>query len=191
DTYYRSWKNYLMRKNLTEKIPDLKVKGIKISGKDGDHGDGSEDLVDIDNGKARGHTRLGDLFKTRGRMRSASYEYEKALGLDPGSPLISTRLASSLYGSGENDRALGILDPLIEYYPDNMDIYLVLGKLYLDKGNMAKAEESYKTAISINPFDPEIHAALITIYGKEGRKDEEGRERKILSILSEKDDKHE
>jgi tetratricopeptide (TPR) repeat protein len=186
NTYYRSWKNYLKRKKLTVKIPDMKVKGIKIKGKDEAHGDRSEDLVDIDNGRARGYTRLGDLFRTRGRMRPASYEYEKALGFDPGSPLISTRLASALYGSGETDKALGILDPLIEYYPDNMDIYLILGKIYLDKGNMTKAEESYKTAISINPFDPEIHTALIGIYDKEGRMKEEAREKKILSILSEK-----
>jgi tetratricopeptide (TPR) repeat protein len=191
DTYYKSWKKYLKKKNLTEKIPDVKVKGIKISSNDGERGDGSEDLVDIDNGKARGHTRLGDLFKTRGRLRSASYEYEKALGFDPGSPLISTRLASALYGSGETERALGILDPLVDYYPDDMDIYLVLGKIYIEQGNLQRAEESYRTAISINPFDPEIHAALISIYGKEGRKDEEQREMKMLNILSEKDNEHE
>ncbi len=191
DTYYRSWKNYLKRKHLTEKIPGMKVKGIRISNKDGEPGDGSEDLVDIDNGKARGHTRLGDLLKTRGRLRSASYEYEKALGFDPGSPLISTRLASVLNGSGETDRALGILDPLTEIYPENMDIYLVLGRIYLEKENMQKAEESYKTAISINPFDPEIHTALVSIYEKSGRKDEAERERKILNILSQKEEDHE
>lgn len=191
DTYYRSWKNYLKGKHLTEKIPGMKVKGIRISNKDGETGDGSEDLVDIDNGKARGHTRLGDLLKTRGRLRSASYEYEKALGFDPGSPLISTRLASVLNGSGETDRALGILDPLTEIYPENMDIYLVLGRIYLEKENMQKAEESYKTAISINPFDPEIHTALVLIYEKSGRKDEAEREKKILNILSQKEEDHE
>ena len=191
DAFYGSWKKYLAGKNLTEKIPGVKVKGIRISNTEGEKGDGSEDLVDIDNGKARGHTRLGDLLSTRGRLRGASYEYEKALGYDPGSPLISTRLASALHGSGETDRALGILDPLIEFYPENVDIHLVLGRIYIGQGNVRKAEESYLTAVSINPFDPEVHTALAAIYEKEGRTEEAEKERKVLDILTQKDEKHE
>ncbi len=187
ETFYGSWKKYLRDKNLTEKIPGVKVKGIRISSTEGEKGDGSEDLVDIDNGKARGHTRLGDLLGARGRLRGASYEYEKALGYDPGSPLISARLASALHGTGETDRALGILDPLLEFYPENVDIHLVLGRIYIGQGNVRKAEESYLAAVSINPFDPEVHTALAAIYEKEGRKEEAERERKVLEILSQKD----
>jgi tetratricopeptide (TPR) repeat protein len=191
DTFYGSWEKYLRGKNLTEKIPGVKVKGIRLSNKDGEKGDGSEDLVDIDNGKARGHTRLGDLLGARGRLRSASYEYEKALGFDPGSPLISTRLASALNASGETDRALGILDPLLEFYPENVDIHLVLGRIYLQLGNLPKAGESYLAAVSINPFDPEVHTALAAIYEKQGRTEEADRERKVLEILTQKDGEHE
>jgi len=191
DTFYGSWKKYLEKKNLTEKIPGIKVKGIRISNREGEKGDGSEDLVDIDNGKARGHTRLGDLLGARGRLRSASYEYEKALGFDPGSPLISTRLASALNSSGETDRALGILDPLLEFYPENVDIHTILGRIYLERGNLSKAEESYLSAVSINPFDPEVHTALAAIYEKEGRTKEAERERKVLDILAKKDGQNE
>ena len=191
DTFYGSWKKYLAGKNLAEKIPGVKVKGIRIRNTEGEKGDGSEDLVDIDNGKARGHTRLGDLLSARGRLRGASYEYEKALGFDPGSPLISTRLASALNGSGETDRALGILDPLIEFYPENVDIHLVLGRIYIGQGNVRKAEESYLAAVSINPFDPEVHTALAAIYEKEGRTEEAKRERKVLDILTQKGEQHE
>lgn len=191
DTFYNSWKNYLEGKNLTEKIPGIKVKGVRINEGEGGKTDGSEDLVDIDNGKARGHTRLGDLLSERGRLRGASYEYEKALGFDPSSPVISTRLASALNASGKTDRALGILDPLLEFYPENVDIHVVLGRIYLGLGNMRKAEESYLSAVSINPFDPEVHTALAAIYEKEGRTEEAERERKVLDILAEKDGQNE
>lgn len=191
DTFYSSWKNYLEGKNLTEKIPGIKVKGVRINEGEGGKTDGSEDLVDIDNGRARGHTRLGDLLSERGRLRGASYEYEKALGFDPGSPVISTRLASSLNASGETDRALGILDPLLEFYPENVDIHVVLGRIYLGLGNMRKAEESYLSAVSINPFDPEVHTALAAIFEREGRTEEAERERKVLDILAEKDGQNE
>lgn len=191
DAFYGSWKNYLKTKNLTEKIPGIKVKGVRISDGEGGKTDGSEDLIDIDNGKARGYTRLGDLLSTRGRLRSASYEYEKALGFDPGSPVISTRLASALNASGETDRALGILDPLLEFYPENVDIHVVLGRIYLGLGNLSKAEDSYLAAVSINPFDPEVHKALAAIYEKGGRTEEAARERKVLDILAVKDGKNE
>jgi len=187
DTYYASWLKDLKGKGLEERMPGVKVKGIRISNNSGEEGDESEDLVEIDDGKARDHTRLGDLLKSRGRLRSATYEYGKALEHDPGSPLISTRLASALYGSGSPEKALGILDPLLKLYPDTIDIYTILGRIYAGKGNTAKAEESYRKALFINPFDPETHAALISLYEKDGRTDEADEERKILNILISED----
>jgi Flp pilus assembly protein TadD len=72
-----------------------------------------------------------------------------------------------------------------------VDIHLVLGRIYLERGNLGRAEESYLTAVSINPFDPEVHTALAAIYEKEGRKEEAVRERKVLDILTQKDADHE
>jgi tetratricopeptide (TPR) repeat protein len=187
DTYYASWLRDLKGKGLQERMPGVKVKGIRISNNAAGEEDESEDLVEIDDGKARDHTRLGDLLKSRGRLRSATYEYGKALEHDPGSPLISTRLASALYGSGSPEKALGILDPLLKLYPDTIDIYTILGRIYAGKGNTAKAEESYRKALFINPFDPETHAALISLYEKDGHKNEADRERKILNILISED----
>jgi tetratricopeptide (TPR) repeat protein len=187
DSYYASWLEDLKGKGLEERMPGVKVKGIRISNNTGDEADESEDLVEIDDGKARDHTRLGDLLRSRGRLRSATYEYGKALEHDPGSPLISTRLASALYGSGSPEKALGILDPLLELYPDTIDIYTILGRIYAGKGNTNKAEESYRKALFINPFDPETHAALISLYEKDGRKDEADKERKMLNILISED----
>ncbi|MEQ9619666.1 MAG: tetratricopeptide repeat protein [Deltaproteobacteria bacterium] len=189
--YYASWKADLEGKGLSEKIPGVKVKGVRIRDNNEESSDGSEDLVDIDNRKARDHARLGDLLRTRGRLRSASYEYEKALGYDPGSPLISTRLASALHGSGEPDKALGILTPLLNFYPDQIQIHMILGRIYLEKENIKKAEDSYMKAISINPFDPEIHSVLASIYEKEGRTEDALRARKALNILLSEEPQHE
>jgi Flp pilus assembly protein TadD len=57
----------------------------------------------------------------------------------------------------------------------------------LEKGNLNKAEEAYTQAISINPFNPEIHMALISIYKKLGRTDLEEFEKKVLNTLLEED----
>ena len=183
ETFYESWKDDLESKGLQEKIPDLKLKGIRISNNEEPSEDNSEDLVDIDDKRARDHTRIGDLLKLRGRVRSSVFEYEKALEYDPASPIISTRLASSLAASGNTERAQEVLGPVLDIYPGSIDLHMILGRIYREKGNLSKAEESYRTAISINPFDPEIHDALIAVYEKQGKKESADRERQMLTIL--------
>ena len=79
----------------------------------------------------------------------------------------------------------------VPFYPENVDIHVVLGRIYLGLGNMRKAEESYLSAVSINPFDPEVHTALAAIFEREGRTKEAERERKVLDILAEKDGQNE
>ncbi len=183
ETFYQAWKDDLHSKGLQEKIADLKVKGVRISNNQEESDDDSEDLVDIDDKRARDHTRLGDLLRVRGRVRSSVYEYEKALQYDPVSPIISTRLASSLVSSGKSEQAREILDPVLEIYPDYIGLHMILGRIYMEKDNLSKAEEAFQAAIAINPFDPVIHDSLIYIYEKQGKKESADREREILKIL--------
>jgi Tfp pilus assembly protein PilF len=60
---------------------------------------------------------------------------------------------------------------------------MILGRIYMEKDNLSKAEEAFQTAIAINPFDPVIHDSLIYIYEKQGKKESADREREILKIL--------
>jgi len=181
--FYDSWQRNLRSMNLEVKIPGLSVKGVRIKDREKKSKDGSEDLVDIDDNRARDYTRLGDLLKQRGRLSPASYEYEKALKLDPYSPIISSRLASTLNIIGKSKRAREVLSPMIEFYPSHIDIHMILGKIYMEEGNLNKAEESYLTAATINPYDPEVHASLIVLYDKEGNLELKEREEKFLKIL--------
>ncbi|GJM15918.1 MAG: hypothetical protein DHS20C13_12450 [Thermodesulfobacteriota bacterium] len=181
--FYESWEKDLRSKNLEERIPGVSVKGVRIKNTEKKSIDGSEDLIDIDNNRARDYTRLGDLLKQRGRLSPASYEYEKALELDPYSPIISSRLAYALNIIGESERAREVLYPIIEFYPSHIDIHMILGRIYLDEGNLSKAEEAYLTAIAINPYDPEVHASLIVLYDKQGQTELKQREEKFLKLL--------
>ena len=181
--FYDSWEKELRSKNLEEKIPNVKIKGVRIKNNEGRSQDGSEDLIDIDSNKARDYTRLGDLLKLRGRLSPATYEYEKALEHDPYSPIISSRLASTLNIIGETKRAREILSPVLDFYPNHIDIHMILGRIYLDEGNLSKAQEEYVAAIYLNPFDPEIHASLIVLYEKQGQTELLEREERFLRIL--------
>jgi len=181
--FYDSWEKDLRSKNLEERIPNVKIKGVRIKNKEGKSKDSSEDLLDIDNGKARDYTRLGDLLELRGRLSPAAYEYEKALEHDPYSPIISSRLASALNTMGKSKRAREVLFPVLNFYPNHIDIHMILGKIYLEEGNLNKAEDEYLTAVSINPYDPEVHVSLIALYEKQGRPELQEREKQFLKLL--------
>jgi tetratricopeptide (TPR) repeat protein len=185
--FYDSWVTYLRSKNLRERIPQIKVKELKIEKGTAKSKDPSADLLELDDARAKNYTRLGDMLRSRGRLRAASYEYEKALDFDPLSPIILNRLASTLSAYGEYDKAREKLTPVVELHPEYIESYTNLGKIHWEKGNFNKAKEAYTQAVSINPFNPEIHAALISIYKKLGQPDLEESEKKILSTLLKED----
>lgn len=181
--FYKSWAGDLRGRKLTERIPKLEVKELKFEADKGKSEDKGEDLGDLNNAQARDYTTLGDMLKARGRLQAAAYEYDKALNFDPVSPIILNRLASTHSALREYEKAEELLSRSVEFYPEFVDTYKNLGRIYLQKENFKKAEESYKSAISINPFDPETHIALISLYEKLGLSDSAESEKRVLGIL--------
>ena len=112
-----------------------------------------------------------------------TYEYEKAMHFDPISPVVLNRLASSKNALGEYEESEQVLTPLLEFYPEYFDTYLNLGLIYLNKSNLVKAEEALNNAISINPFDPQVHIDLISVYEIQGLSDLVEKERDVLRTI--------
>jgi tetratricopeptide (TPR) repeat protein len=183
DDFYGLWVEDLRGKNLNVRIPGLKVKELRFKQEKTRPQDQSEDLVDLDDARAREYTRLGDLLSIRERVKAAAYEYEKALHFDRYSPIIINRLASVQISQGEYDEAKKRLSASLELYPEYVDTHVNLGRIYLNQGNLNEAEKAYREAIAINPFNPEIHIALASIYNKLGLTDLEEREKDILATL--------
>lgn len=182
--FYDSWKRDLNARNLTEKIPGVRVKELEFQNEEeSSPGKENAELNDLDNSKAREYARLGDMLKVRGRPKAAVYEYEKALNFDPVSPVILNRLAEVQTSLGEYEKAQEKLSRSTEFHPEYVNTYINLGRIYLGKKSYKEAEESYKTAISINPFDPEPHVALVSIYEKLGMPGPAEAERRVLDIL--------
>ena len=61
------------------------------------------------------------------------------------------------------DEAVAILKTAIELYPKEANLYDSLGEFQLKKGDKAKALESYKKALEINPNFPNAAAARETV----------------------------
>lgn len=184
DSFYKSWVEYLKLKKLSFRIPNIEVRELRLNER-GTSNDGTEELVDIDDVKAREYSRLGDMLRTRGRLKAAAYEYGKAKHFDPTSPVILNRLVSAMSDLGQYDNAEHLLKPIIDLYPDYVDTHYNLGRIYFEKGNLKKAEQKLKIALSLNPFDPKIHRALIAVYESQGMTESVEKEKQVLDILSE------
>lgn len=88
--------------------------------------------------------------------------FKKSSSINPGGPASAGGLngiAYQLAGVGKVDHALAVLQVAIQLYPKEANLYDSTGEFLLRKGEKAKALESYKKALEINPDYPNATAA--------------------------------
>ena len=83
------------------------------------------------NVKAAYFYSLGVLLVRDGDYDEAIMAMEKALTFDEGSPYLSSELASLYQLKGDTDKALAICKKALLANPNDLDIHLLLGGLYI------------------------------------------------------------
>jgi tetratricopeptide (TPR) repeat protein len=112
-----------------------------------------------------GHARIGDLLHQQGLDEAALLEYQEAVPEDePASPLLAARIARALVALGKVDDAIHTLSASIGDYPEFATTRKDLGDLLLKKGQQKAALAEYRASADVNPFDPEVQAALSHLY---------------------------
>jgi serine/threonine-protein kinase len=117
------------------------------------------------------HHWYGELLTTAGRFDEAFAELHLAQELDPLSLAINADLAASFYYSQQYDRSENQLENLLELNPSFIRARVILGKVYEQKGQHAKAIEMLRSAVALSGDDPVPLAALahaLAIAGKTG-----------------------
>ncbi len=79
--------------------------------------------------------------------------YEKALQIDPQSPVLLTELALIYLRQGNIDSALKLAEQSILSAPDYAPSYLLLGQLYASTGQIGPAVKAYRRVIELNPSE--------------------------------------
>ncbi len=128
------------------------------------------DFEEIQEPAARRYAHLGELFRERGRYPAAVEEFGHAHGL-VGSKyeLLANKYALALFAIRRVDDAEKVLLATLEEHPGSASTQVHLGRIYLARGDWGRARDAYRAAIAQDPFDPEIHLALIR--AAEGLKD--------------------
>ncbi|HTS81381.1 MAG TPA: tetratricopeptide repeat protein [Myxococcaceae bacterium] len=143
------------------------------------------DFDEVENPAARRWAHLGELFRERGRFVAAAEEYGKAHALVGNAyETISNKYALALMAVKRLDEAERVLLSSLEAHPGFAATQVHLGRIYLSRGQWADARAAYRSALAQDPFDPEIHLALLKSAQSLGDGPLADRARSASSILT-------
>jgi tetratricopeptide (TPR) repeat protein len=148
----------VLKENAKEK--DEKKKGREIS---------FGDFAEVTEVPARKFAHLGELMRERNRIKAAAEEYAKAHRLVGDKyESVSNKYALALLELRRLDEAEQVLRGSLRVHPGSSSTNVHLGRIYLFRKDYPKAKQSYMEALASDPFDPEIHLALMRIHGALG-----------------------
>ena len=122
---------------------------------------------------------LAELFAKTGRIRDAVLEAQDIIKRDPDN-LEARKLLGRIYLRSLGDLQAGtqsqeVLKRAIEQYeaivrlePKNVENHVLLGRLYRLDNELLKAENEFKTAVSLEPGSEEALTTLAYLYNEEG-----------------------
>jgi tetratricopeptide (TPR) repeat protein len=122
---------------------------------------------------------LAELYARTNRIRDAVTEAQNILKRDPNN-IEARKLLGRIYLRSLGDMQAGtqsneVLKLAIEQYesiikvdPNTVDNYLLLGRLYILNKDLIKAEDSFKTALKMQPTSEEAITNLAYLYNEEG-----------------------
>jgi len=145
-----------------------------VKGKVAESAEGEGDPAgELKSKEARRFAHLGELLRLEGRPKAAAAEYEKAYEITGAEAVhLANKLARTHIGIGNLERAEKVLQTALGPSPALVTTHVNLGRLYLSSKRYDSAVSAYQRANEINPFDPEIHRALASVYQLQGKKAE-------------------
>lgn len=105
---------------------------------------------------------VGQIFEAGNNIDQAALAYGRALAADPGFTPARVANVSVLIRKGQNDAALEEAKKIVLEMPGNAQAQLVLGRLYLRKGDWAGAAAALEQATKLAPDVAEAWARLGT-----------------------------
>ena len=114
----------------------------------------------------------GNALAMSGRAREAISDYERALSLRPGDPVVLNNLGNVLQQDGQVQRAIEVYRQTLSIRPDYAGPWSNLGKALEDLGELEQAIEAYRKAISLRPDFAEAHFNLGNALRSPDRVDE-------------------
>jgi tetratricopeptide (TPR) repeat protein len=121
--------------------------------------------------------RLAEAYLRQNRKKEARTLVDAVLARKKGHGLASYVKARLLLAAGDEDEARKLLELAVDRQTPDANVVQLLGKLYYDAKEMAKAREMYELGRKAEPFESKWLVELARVYGQTGDKD------KLIAVL--------
>ena len=140
---------------------------------------------EIKDARARKAAHLGELLRARGKHAAAAAKYAEAVDRAGAQfPNLSNKYALALLELRESEQARKVLESTRKFFPNDVFTNLNLARVMMQMGKVREAEPFLRTAVSVNPFDPEIHGRLLAVAKETGDADLLQRSSRALALLT-------
>lgn len=111
------------------------------------------------NDQEENFVKKSEILNSMGRTQEAIAVLDSSIKLFPGSTKIQEAQLSVYVATSDDQASLDVLELLTQKITDNERFYVMMGRIYNDKGFFDKSYNAYKIALSINP------KSLYALYG--------------------------
>ncbi|MBL4782911.1 MAG: tetratricopeptide repeat protein [Porticoccaceae bacterium] len=125
------------------------------------------------------HNAIGVIHQERGDLELAETAYKHALMLDNTYFKALHNLGALLRSQFKYKDAIVFLARAVRLEPQAIEPRYILANVYYELGNFAKADEEYRTVITLQPDFVDVHESLNRMYWEHGKKDLYGKSYKI------------
>jgi len=156
-------RDFLQEMNL-EETPGVALDSFKLK----ERGSEIDELEEYIGVGARGHVRLGDMYRQRRRPNVALIQYEKGLRKEPNNHVILNKMGKTYSELGRFREAEESFKKSLQVNPNYGPTYTSLATLYFIQEKLTPALENYQESNQINPFNPLIHKYMGLIHYRLG-----------------------
>jgi protein O-GlcNAc transferase len=112
---------------------------------------------------------LGYALWKDGQTRAAAAQLEAAAKLDPDNAYTKYFMARIAISEQQFDRAITMLESVVDAREPVYDTLSLLGQAYLHKGRLRQAADAFEQAVAQTPLDGALHYQLANAYRRLGR----------------------
>jgi len=114
-------------------------------------------VLEIAPNEAEGWANLGTVYYEKGEYEQAINSYKTALKINSGfDPIIYKGIGKAYMAKGQYEQAINAFTEVIRFHPDEPETLFLLGLVYLRQNLYKKAEEVFRRALEVDPYNPMI-----------------------------------
>ena len=127
------------------------------------HPGGMSPLHTTKQGNAYAHHISGIIHEHNANLERAASSYAAVINYDPKAVTPHLRLIRTYLRLGEDLQALSACKKALKQLPDSPELWIALGELHHNQGNMNEAVEAFKRAIDLRPDNLAGYGALVEV----------------------------